>query len=54
MARMQRTERIFVEALSEISLDIRRNTERLDDMGDAIRANTRAVLSMLDRGPATG
>ena len=55
MLRMERSEAIFVEAMSEIGLGLKRNTERLDDMAGAIRANTRAVLSALDRlGPATG
>ena len=55
MLRMERSEEIFVEAMSEIGLGLKRNTERLDDMADEIRAGTRAVLSMLDRlGPATG
>ena len=47
--RQERSERIFVEATSEINVSLQRNTERLDDMADAIRANTRAVLSVLDR-----
>ena len=55
MARIEYGWRRFVESMEGIRLNIQRNTERLDDMGDAMRANTRAVLSALDRlGPATG
>jgi hypothetical protein len=53
--RAERSERIFVAALSGIDASMQRSVERLDEMGDAIRANTRAVLSVLDRleaGPA--
>jgi precorrin-6B methylase 2 len=49
LERQERSERIFVEATSEINVSLQRNTERLDDMADAIRTNTRAVLSVLDR-----
>jgi hypothetical protein len=49
MERQLRGERIFVEAIGDIDQSIQRNTDRLDDMGEAIRANTRAVLSVLDR-----
>ncbi|MGH2985701.1 MAG: hypothetical protein ACRDLO_03305 [Solirubrobacterales bacterium] len=49
MERQVRGERIFVEAITDIDQSIQRNTDRLDDMGEAIRANTRAVLSVLDR-----
>jgi hypothetical protein len=49
LERQQRSERLFVSALSEINKSMQRNNERLDDMGEAIRANTRAVLSVLDR-----
>ena len=47
--RFARSEKIFVGAMSEINISIQRNIERLDDMADAIRANTRAVLRVLDR-----
>jgi len=44
-----------VEALGDLHLEVARNTARLDDMREGIRANTQAVLSMLDRlGPAHG
>ena len=44
-----------VEALGDLHLEVARNTARLDDMKEGIRANTQAVLSMLDRlGPARG
>ncbi|MGH2952910.1 MAG: hypothetical protein ACRDK9_02665 [Solirubrobacterales bacterium] len=49
MERHRRGERIFVEAFGDIDASIQRNTYRLDDMGEAIRADTRAVLSVLDR-----
>ena len=55
MRRFERSERIFISALTDIDASIQRSIERLDDMADAIRANTRAVLSVLDRlgpGPA--
>lgn len=53
--RWELSENLFLAAISEISASVQRNTERLDDMGEAIRANTRAVLSVLDRlGPAPG
>ena len=55
MHRMDRRDDTLVEAIGDIDLSLKRNTERLEDMGDAIRANTQAVLAMLDRlGPATG
>jgi hypothetical protein len=55
MRRMDRRDDVLIEAISEIGLSLQRNTERLEDMGEAIRANTQAVLSVLDRlGPATG
>jgi hypothetical protein len=56
LERQERSERIFIEAMSDIDASIQRNTDRLDTMGaaiddtrDAIQANTRAVLSVLDR-----
>jgi hypothetical protein len=53
LERGRASERIFIEAMTEIDASLKRNTERLDDMGGAIRAGARAVLSMLDRlGPA--
>ena len=53
--RSERSENAFIVAISDIAANIQRNTDRLDDMGEAIRANTQAVLSMLDRlGPAPG
>ena len=48
LERQERSERVFVSALGDIDASIQRNTERLDDMGDAIRANTRAVLTVLN------
>lgn len=55
LERSRADERIFIEALTDIDQSIKRNNERLEDMGEAIRANTRAVLAVLDRlGPATG
>jgi glutamine amidotransferase PdxT len=55
MHRIERSEATFVRAIGDIDISLQRNTERLEDMGDAIRADTRAVLSVLDRlGPATG
>jgi anion-transporting ArsA/GET3 family ATPase len=49
LERSRASERIFIVAMTEIDASLKRNTERLDDMGEAIRANTRAVLSVLDR-----
>jgi septal ring factor EnvC (AmiA/AmiB activator) len=55
MRRFERSENVFIAAISDMDVSIQRNTERIDDMGEAIRADTRAVLSMLDRlGPAPG
>jgi len=55
LERSRASERIFIEALTDIDASIKRTNERLEDMGEAIRANTRAVLSVLDRlGPAPG
>jgi hypothetical protein len=54
MRRLERSERVFISALTDIDASIQRSVARLDDMGDAIRANTRAVLSVLDQlGPGT-
>jgi hypothetical protein len=53
LERSRASERIFIEALTDIDASIKRSNQRLEDMGEAIRANTRAVLSVLDRlGPA--
>jgi hypothetical protein len=53
--RFARSEDRVVEALGDLHLEINRNTERLEDMKEAIRTNTQAVLSALDRlGPAPG
>ena len=41
--------RLTATVLSDIDLSIKASTDRLDDMQDEIRANTRAVLSVLDR-----
>ena len=55
MRRMDRRDDLLVEAIGDIDLSLKRNADRLEDMGDAIRANTQAVLSVLDRlGPANG
>ena len=55
MHRMERRDDMFMEAISEVGLSLQRNTDRLEDMADTIRANTQAVLSVLDRlGPAAG
>jgi len=52
---LERSEDRVVEALGDLHLEVARNTARLDDMREGIRANTQAVLSMLDRlGPAHG
>jgi hypothetical protein len=52
MRRIERGERIFIAALSDIDASIQRSVERLDDMADGIRTNTAAILSVLDRlGP---
>ena len=47
--RMERSETIFVEAIGDIDQSIQRNTDRLEDMRESIRANTQAILSVLDR-----
>ncbi|MGH2989115.1 MAG: hypothetical protein ACRDMA_04515 [Solirubrobacterales bacterium] len=48
LERQERSERLFVAALSDVATSIQRNTARLDDMADAIRANTRAVVTVLN------
>ncbi len=48
LERQERSERLFVAALSDVDTSIQRNTARLDDMADAIRANTRAVVTVLN------
>ncbi|MGH2954292.1 MAG: hypothetical protein ACRDK9_09795 [Solirubrobacterales bacterium] len=53
--RFARSEDRVVDALGEMSVTIQRNVERLDDMRHEIKANTQAVLAVLDRlGPAPG
>jgi len=53
--RFARSENRVVEALGDLHLEVARNTARIDDSAAAIRANTQAVLSVLDRlGPAGG
>lgn len=59
------SERVFIAAFNDIEASLERSNERADtanrehieavrDMRDSIRANTEAVLSVLDRlGPAT-
>jgi hypothetical protein len=42
MRRMDRRDAILVEAIGDIDLSLKRTTELLEDMGDAIRANYRA------------
>lgn len=55
MRRFERSENLFIKAISDIDLSLQRNAARLDDMGEAIRADRQAVLSVLDRlGPAPG
>jgi hypothetical protein len=53
LERQERSERIFVEAIGDIEASHGRRLDeianRLSEMGEAIRANTRAVLSVLDR-----
>lgn len=49
LERSDRESRIFIDALSDIDRNIQRNNDRLDEMGYAIRADTQAVLSVLDR-----
>jgi hypothetical protein len=53
--RFARSEDRVVEALGDLHIEALRNTDRLDDMKEAIRADTQGVLSVLDRlGPAPG
>lgn len=62
LERSRASERIFIEALTDIDASIKRSNERSDeigvglrDMNDAIRANTQVVLAALDRfGPSPG
>lgn len=60
MVRMERSEWHFIEALAENSAEVARagkeNSAALSELRDDIRANTRAVLSVLDRrdGPEGG
>jgi hypothetical protein len=53
MERWERSEKLFVSAIADISHEttsqLQQMSARLDDIGDAIRANTQAVLSVLDR-----
>lgn len=56
LGRGKASERVFVATLTDIDRSIQANIElmgemkdRLDDMGETIRANTQAVLSVLDR-----
>lgn len=62
MRRFERSENVFINAISDIDKNIQRNNERLDELGaglreirDSIRAHTKAIFAMLDRlGPAPG
>lgn len=47
--RFVRSERIFVEALSEMAIDMRRTRERLDRIGDDTSAHRETLLAILDR-----
>jgi CRISPR/Cas system-associated endonuclease/helicase Cas3 len=50
--RMRRNERVIADnsrAMEALTNMLRGMAKHLDDMGDQIRANTQAVLSMLDR-----
>lgn len=49
LERMRRSEQHFIDALAENTAEIRRLSERHEDMRESIQANTRAVLSVLDR-----
>ncbi len=49
LERMRRSEQYFIDALAENTAEIRRLSERHEDMRESIQANTRAVLSVLDR-----
>lgn len=49
LERMRRSEQHFIDALAENTAEIRRLSEGHEDMRAAIRADTQAVLSVLDR-----
>lgn len=53
MRRQDRSEQLFISTIADLERShhewSERLANRLDDMGDAIRANTQAVLSVLDR-----
>ena len=49
LERMRRSEQHFIDALAENSAEIRRLSEGYEEAREAIRADTRAVLSVLDR-----
>jgi hypothetical protein len=49
LERSQRGETVLIEALTDIDASIKGSVERLDEIGGAIRANTRAVISVLER-----
>ncbi len=49
LERMRRSEQHFIDALAENTAEIRRLSEGQEDMREALRADTRAVLSVLDR-----
>ena len=62
LERSRASERIFIEAMTDIDQSIKRSNERMSahmlairDMPESIRADTQAVLLLLDRlGPAQG
>jgi hypothetical protein len=47
--RFARSEDRIVAVLSDLNHETARNSSPIDDMTEAIRAGTRAILSMLDR-----
>lgn len=47
--RMERSEQHFIEALAENSAEIKRLGEGYEDEREEMRANRRALLSILDR-----
>lgn len=49
LERMQRSEQHFIDALAENSAEIRRLSEGYEEGREALRADTRAVLSILER-----
>lgn len=49
MRRMEASEQHFIEALAENTAEIRRIGEGQEESREQLRANTRAVLSVLDR-----